>query len=929
MTRDYAKRILIIDEIIATERSYVNTLLDIQRLFITPLRDAAYGGTPILSSKQIQDIFSNIEDIIKVNTELMNQLNTRFGCPAEVDENAPVGQQQQFIESSVALRMDVYSQQDAIGDIFCYLSPFFKIYSVYVKNYQTAIQLVMELERKHTGFNQFLNNIAKSTQCKGLSFQAYILAPVQRIPRYKLLLEDLLKHTPAEHTDYLPLQKALRSIEGVASFVNEMIREQEGMMKVLSLQRNMANLSEDLIAPGRRFLKQGLVLKVCRKTNKPRALFLFTDILVYAALSSRSSIGLISAVDKKDFTGFSTAADSGIGISLNSQTNINAPSYVFHRLFKLEGMRVVDVQDGPLMQNCFQIISSEKSFAVLCRSEKDKSEWMSAISDAIDKYQSNISTLKKLDSKENELNEDDQQSVYKAPVWVPDNAVISCMQCEKDFSWKIRRHHCRSCGRVICADCSSKKSVLPSKFQEALNQADQRADDGSITGSTADNQQKRFTMASFTSSAYSSSAVYAISQLKPVRVCDQCFDIIDSQLYHLKQKLRDRRSVDQMNNSKLRLDIHTGNSGSQRVQTKDSLIQQDTAISRDNYVSDSEDEADTGEQCFVEIKGRKSQLDDNVELSRSVPLQSTHLRDYKQDRGKTRSMRFSAMDGDILEEQQQTMPSLDKDNESAAERSISEFYSLDRDASSALNSPTVQLKRRSLAWFAKIGVRSWDIDFFNELKTKLDGRIVMNLSNEPQSLDDVELESDQILMSSLVYKRGNTVKSWKLRLLVMTDQELQWYKPEVQSYLRDGGKLTPENLMNKILVKDFRSVSIANDDEIPQSKQFDFGKSARQVENCSDIDTVSVYPFKIVTDERTLYVVCSSFAERSSWIELINQKIHGSPFVDTTDSLQHLVFEQVSELNDTKLEIMAPAPDDLICPPPIILSRSHSGASID
>jgi hypothetical protein len=38
--------------------------------------------------------------------------------------------------------------------------------------------------------------------------------------------------------------------------------------------------------------------------------------------------------------------------------------------------------------------------------------------------------------------------------WVPDCFADSCMLCEKDFSFFFRRHHCRSCGIVICSNCS-------------------------------------------------------------------------------------------------------------------------------------------------------------------------------------------------------------------------------------------------------------------------------------------------------------------------------------------------------------------------------------------------------------------------------------------------------------------------------------------
>ncbi|KAI9908248.1 hypothetical protein PsorP6_004187 [Peronosclerospora sorghi] len=45
--------------------------------------------------------------------------------------------------------------------------------------------------------------------------------PVERITRYKLLLEELLGCTPPEHIDFLPLQSAIQSFDRVANKIKE------------------------------------------------------------------------------------------------------------------------------------------------------------------------------------------------------------------------------------------------------------------------------------------------------------------------------------------------------------------------------------------------------------------------------------------------------------------------------------------------------------------------------------------------------------------------------------------------------------------------------------------------------------------------------------------------------------------------------------
>ncbi|XP_030582958.1 zinc finger FYVE domain-containing protein 9 [Archocentrus centrarchus] len=47
-----------------------------------------------------------------------------------------------------------------------------------------------------------------------------------------------------------------------------------------------------------------------------------------------------------------------------------------------------------------------------------------------------------------------------APVWVPDAEAQVCMKCGVKFTFTKRRHHCRACGKVFCALCSSLKFRL-------------------------------------------------------------------------------------------------------------------------------------------------------------------------------------------------------------------------------------------------------------------------------------------------------------------------------------------------------------------------------------------------------------------------------------------------------------------------------------
>jgi len=48
----------------------------------------------------------------------------------------------------------------------------------------------------------------------------------------------------------------------------------------------------------------------------------------------------------------------------------------------------------------------------------------------------------------------------KPPKWLPDEASPHCQICKTSFTSMNRRHHCRNCGRLICAKCSPNKKNI-------------------------------------------------------------------------------------------------------------------------------------------------------------------------------------------------------------------------------------------------------------------------------------------------------------------------------------------------------------------------------------------------------------------------------------------------------------------------------------
>ncbi len=59
---------------------------------------------------------------------------------------------------------------------------------------------------------------------------------------------------------------------------------------------------------------------------------------------------------------------------------------------------------------------------------------------------------------------DRRSQEFTPPRWQPDHEVSACPICGTQFSLLYRRHHCRKCGRVVCAGCSPHRITIPRQF---------------------------------------------------------------------------------------------------------------------------------------------------------------------------------------------------------------------------------------------------------------------------------------------------------------------------------------------------------------------------------------------------------------------------------------------------------------------------------
>ncbi|CAG0882971.1 unnamed protein product [Cyprideis torosa] len=111
-----------------------------------------------------------------------------------------------------------------------------------------------------------------------LPLGSYLLKPVQRILKYHLLLQNIVKHIPESHAGYPILVNALSTMTGIAHHINEMKRKHEHAIRVQEIQSCLEGwMGDDLTTYGELVIESAFHLHGARGL---RQVFLFERMLL-------------------------------------------------------------------------------------------------------------------------------------------------------------------------------------------------------------------------------------------------------------------------------------------------------------------------------------------------------------------------------------------------------------------------------------------------------------------------------------------------------------------------------------------------------------------------------------------------------------------------------------------------------------------------
>jgi hypothetical protein len=240
-------------ELVETERSYVNSLAAFVTAFADPLQPtyggfsvseitdvvlSAVGAPPdprpgeLLSSEEHSLIFGAAKQLLPLNQMMLKQLEELLAS---------------------------WGDASCVGDILFTFAPFFRIYSESFTRQLGAVELLQRLRSERPGFAEFL--AAASVACKGQPIESFLIMPVQRIPRYRLLLEQLLKYTPRDHPDFTRCSAALSQVSSVATELDYSLLRFEQSASMLKAVYSFRPPMCQLMLPHRLLLREGALGK--------------------------------------------------------------------------------------------------------------------------------------------------------------------------------------------------------------------------------------------------------------------------------------------------------------------------------------------------------------------------------------------------------------------------------------------------------------------------------------------------------------------------------------------------------------------------------------------------------------------------------------------------------------------------------------------
>ncbi|EJF62298.1 hypothetical protein DICSQDRAFT_104681 [Dichomitus squalens LYAD-421 SS1] len=222
----------LVKELIATERNYVKKIRILKTDYADPLRSYSKDKhTAIIGPYEAKTLFGNIDQLLPVNEAFLADLEKM-----DRDGNGSPG----------------------VGDValkhFKKLKGFEK-YGQYFAKHEEVQRLLEQEQKKNSRFAEFIERVKYSTAFDSknkFGLNQLIAEPWQRIPRYTLLFNTMLKHMAMNHPQRAPLVAAIQAATVIAKAETDAETKRMAIMHCLSM--TIEDFPVSLISNSRQFV---------------------------------------------------------------------------------------------------------------------------------------------------------------------------------------------------------------------------------------------------------------------------------------------------------------------------------------------------------------------------------------------------------------------------------------------------------------------------------------------------------------------------------------------------------------------------------------------------------------------------------------------------------------------------------------------------
>ncbi|XP_076858837.1 uncharacterized protein arhgef49 [Brachyhypopomus gauderio] len=198
-------------EFLNTESSYGEDLRIIKEEFYCPMQSAG-----LLTTEQLAVVFSNVQELIDVNDRFTEHLQE------SIDQAFDQG--------------DEDLQTVCIGEIFLEFVNMLPAFQTYCLQQSTSVNMLNTLEKEKELLRIFLDvSQNDNTALRRMNLRSFLMAPLQRVTKYPLLLSRISKATSERHPDHGSLREAKSRVESHLEHIN-MKTKQEGSGAAWSLR---------------------------------------------------------------------------------------------------------------------------------------------------------------------------------------------------------------------------------------------------------------------------------------------------------------------------------------------------------------------------------------------------------------------------------------------------------------------------------------------------------------------------------------------------------------------------------------------------------------------------------------------------------------------------------------------------------------------